>query len=250
MILFALARPSWSRIKLTLVFVAFTAWGIMFSQGMFYQCFPRTVLFTLVPPLDIGNLHLGGLYVYKQGIYYGLIQSLRFISGLLAGLSLCLSTPPDKLFWGLIGLRIPYGLSFLSIMAIRFLPVIAEEMANVRAAMRLKGYRPLSQGIRRTITTELASPLPILAGAVRRSREVAEALLTRGFDPLKPRSHYRRLIWPRRELALSLSLFFLALAVATLKILFWLYQQEIFYFSPLRHLYSFFSEILSLGDLR
>ncbi len=235
---FLLARPSWPRIRLALIFIFFTVWGLMFSQGLFYQRFPRTVILTLMPPVEIAGLHIGGLYIYKQGVFYGLIQSLRFISGLMAGLALCLSTPPDRLFWGLVGLRIPYGLSFLAVMAIRFLPVVSEEMANVRAAMRLKGYRPLARGLKKTLITELQVILPVMAGAVRRSREVAEALLTRGFDPLAPRNSYRRLTWRPGEVAASVGLLVFAGGVAGLKILFWLYQQEILYLTSLRPFYA------------
>ncbi len=235
--LFLAAKPKGSHLKGALLMAVLTTWGVMVSQGIFYQNFPRTVLFYLVPPFEIWGWHSNGLPVYRQGLYYGAVQSLRFNAGMFAGLALCLSTSVEKLYYALSRLPIPRGLSFLSVSAIRFLPVVAEELKNVRQALRLKGYRPFRCGWWTTLHTELSVPLPVLAGAVRRARDLSDSLLTRGFDPLASNPS-RLLFWPVWEKILSLSFLGLCFVVLMMKLLFWLYLQEILYLDQWRGLYA------------
>ena len=233
-----LSKPQLKQLKMILLFIVLTCWGVIISQGIFYQAFPRTILLTIIPPFRIGTIHLGGLYIYVQGLFYGLVQSLRFAACLLSGVALCISTSVDDLFLGLVSLKIPYAISFLAIVAVRFLPIFAEEMENVRASMKLKGYKPFKKGILMTIKSELYTIVPVLTGAIRRSREVADALLSRGFNPLANRTQYKTLSWSLWEKGI-ISLFFLcAITIATVKILFWLYVNQILYFSTLRPLYG------------
>ncbi len=233
-----LSKPQLKQLRMILLFVVLTCWGVIISQGIFYQAFPRTILFTIIPPINIGSLHLGGLYVYVQGLFYGLVQSLRFAACLLSGSALCISTSVDDLFLGLISLKIPYTISFLAIIAIRFLPIFASELENVRISMKLKGYKPFKKGIVSTIKSELYTTIPVLAGAIRRSREVADALLSRGFNPLAKRTQYRILSWSLLEKSFICLFFLCAVTIATIKILFWLYVNQILYFSALRPLYG------------
>lgn len=236
---FFIATPDLKQAKLVIGFTLLTCWGIVISQGIFYQSYPRTVLFILLPRFHIAGIQLGGLYIYVQGLFYGLVQSLRFASCMLAGIALCMSTPADEIFAGLIAIRIPYTLSFLATVAIRFLPTFANEIENVRASMRLKGYKPFKKGLVHTINTELGSVLPIMAGAIRRSRDVADALLSRGFDPLAQRTLYNRLCWPSWEKGITTVILALASGTAILRIMFWLYENGMYYSSNLRGIYSF-----------
>ncbi len=236
--LFLWARPQWAHIKGIFLLILLTTWGLIVSQGIFYQNFPRTVLFYLVPPFELHGHHFGGLAVYRQGLYYGAVQSLRFSAALLAGLALCVSTSVERLYYALAALPLPRGISFLSVSAIRFLPIVAEELQNVRKALRLKGYRPWRCGLVETVRTELCVPLPVLSGAVRRARDLADALLTRGFDPLAPTKRPPE-PWPGGERLLIFCFALMCLAVAVAKVFFWLYLQEVLYLEPLRPLYAF-----------
>ncbi len=236
-LLFLLGHPSRFHLKGTLLMAVLTTWGLIVSQGLFYQNFPRTVLFYIIPPFKLLGRDFYGLAIYRQGLYYGAVQALRFLAGMFAGLSLCISTPVEQLFWALSRLPIPQGLSFLSVSAIRFLPVVAEELRRVRQALRLKGYQPLACGLVESIRTELSVVFPILSGAIRRSQDLADALLTRGFDPLALRK--RELPWPGWEKLVSLLFVLTALVVLGIKLLFWLYLQEVLYLEGLRGLYAF-----------
>ena len=40
--------PSWRQMRLFILFIGLGTWGLIYSQGIFYNQFPRTVIFTLI----------------------------------------------------------------------------------------------------------------------------------------------------------------------------------------------------------
>lgn len=232
--LFLLSRPGRKILKTFFLFTLTTVWGLMVSQGLFYQVYPRTVLLCLIPPGE----HFSGLCLIKEGFLYGLIQSLRLVATLSAGLYLVTSTPQEIFFRAVSGLSLPRGLVLMALSAIRFLPKVAEDLRLIRKALRLKGYRPLKRGLLYTVKAELSVLYPLLSRAVRQSRSLTDALLTRGFDPLSPSKRVFISPWPRQEKILTLFLLALGLGVFILKLLFWLYLEEVLYAEALRPLYA------------
>ncbi|NLD91098.1 MAG: energy-coupling factor transporter transmembrane protein EcfT [Fibrobacter sp.] len=233
---FALCYPNRKQVILVTGTTFLVVWGLMFSQALFYSMEPRHALFVLIPPNSVLK---EGVKIYYQGIYYGAIQSLRIIGASLTGFAICFSTEPDQFLRGLISLKIPYSLSFIAVSAIRFIPITAREIATVRNAMKLKGYKPFKTGIVDTIHSEIASLLPVLAGTIRRSQEIALSIQTRGFSMDGKRSS-----WSDTSLSISNVLLLSATiitisAVFLCKVLFWLYQWELYYLPQLRPLYGF-----------
>ncbi len=231
------AKPRASLLKGTFLMALLTSWGLIVSQGIFYQNFPRSILFFLVPPFELFGFSFPGLPIYRQGLYYGAVQSLRFNAAMFAGLALCFSTSPEKLYRVLSAMPFPRGLSFLAVTAVRFLPLITQEFDTVRKAQRLKGYHPFKTGVLQTIWVELSVPLPVLAGAIRKARELSDALLTRGFDPLAS-TNLLLPPWPRWEKIGAILFVLFAFICLAIKLLFWLYLQDIFYLESWRGLYS------------
>jgi len=236
LLVYVSGRPTAFQVKLTAISLVLLVWGVMLSQGFFYAEHPRTVLVQLLPP---NPLFRDGLNIYRQGLRYGLVQSLRLTAVLLTGYAICFTTEPDQFFRGLVAMRAPYSVSFMAVTAIRFIPIVAQEFATVRAAMRLKGYRPFQHGVRDTLATEVAGLRPVLAGAVRRSEEVALAIVTRGFAFGQKRTSLHETRLHPGHWAALLAMLALLLAVAACKALFWLYLAEIYYAPALRGLYQF-----------
>jgi energy-coupling factor transport system permease protein len=230
------ARPSAFQLKLAFVSVGLLAWGVMFSQGLFYGEYPRTVLLPLLPPNAVMP---DGLNIYTEGVYYGLVQSLRMIAVTLTGYAICFTTQPDQFYRGLLTMRVPFSVAFMAVSAIRFIPIVAAEFATVRRAMTMKGYRPFRLGLRDTLATEVASLRPVLSGAIRRSEEVALSIVTRGFAFGRPRTTLHEARLSRGEWGVVAGLLACVLAVGVCKVLFWLYVSEIYYTSSLRGLYQF-----------
>jgi energy-coupling factor transport system permease protein len=235
-LLFFCARPSWLQAKLIFVLALLVMWGAMFSQAIFYNNFPRDILFTIVEPSSVIR---DGIQVYTQGIYYGAVQSFRMVSVLLTGYAICFSTSDEQFMRGFLALKVPFSISFMSVSAIQFVPVAIAEYRQVRAAMRLKGYRPFKTGIRHTLKTEIGGLGTILAGTIRRSEEKAVSILTRGFDVKSTRSNFRQDTLSTTERLVMVAMLVVVCSVISMRGLFWCYQHQLFYFPELRWAYGF-----------
>lgn len=235
------SRPNRAQIKLVMFISAFLVWGVMFSQALFYNLFPRDALITILEP---GVFFRDGLCIYLQGIHHGAVQSCRMLAVGFAGYAVCFSTESDDFLSGFIALKIPFSLAFMAVSAIEFIPTAMDAFAQTRTAMRLKGYRPFRRGLRRTVSAELGGLRAVLGGAIRISEEKALSILTRGFDILGKRTflYEDRLKTGERLAAAALAL--TVLAAVVVKVLFFLYVHQIWGAPALRGLYGFTREWL------
>ena len=241
LLLFVLGRPNVAQVKLIGVTLVLVVWGLILSQGIFYSRFPRHALVVLLEP---NWLFSDGLKIYAEGIRYGLVQSLRFVGMGLMGYAICFSTEPDRFLRGLLAMRVPFSLAFMATSAIRFLPLVTDEFRTVRTAMRLKGYRPFRGGLGDTIRVEVAGLRPVLAGTIRRSQEVALSILTRGFALDAKRTSLRDERFRAWHWLVVAGMIGVVGGVAGCKLLFWLYEHELYYAAALRPLYAFVREWL------
>lgn len=160
-------------------------WSLALSQGMFYADTPRTVLVQLVPPLPflgtLGGGPMEGISIYREGLWHGAVQSLRIHTMILLAAGLLARYGADRLAQGLRAGGLPAALSFLVAMALRHVPVLAEEARTLWIGQRLRGMRLLAlRGGALTAPGSLL--LPLLAANLRRADEIAAALHARGFS--------------------------------------------------------------------
>lgn len=208
--------------------VAVVVWSTMLSQGLFFADLPRTPL-----------IEVGPVIVWRQGVVWGLVQSLRFVATLLAGISVAALTPPDRLYAALLRLRVPYGLAFLGAMSLRTVPVTLRSIAAVRAARARRG-RPLHhRSPLAWLRLEVQLLQPVVADSLRRARALAESLDSRGFAPDAPRAVRRPLAFAPWEPPLLLLAVAATVAVAAARLLFVLYSADLLYLPALRPLYGF-----------
>ena len=198
----------WAPVMLILIL---STWSVMLTQGLFYGGFPRTALIRLLPGSVFPLGDPPGLYLYGEGLLHGLLQSLRFDVMILLGAGLLARYGNDELVEGLRGFRLPATLCFLFSLALRFLPLMVEELRTAWTAQRLRGFRPFGAGAggawrrsgavtwrrfgaetwRRTgaVTWQRFGAVgrvilfPLFASNLRKSDEIAAALLSRGFAP-------------------------------------------------------------------
>lgn len=230
--LLALAQPRMAGWRLRfLAALALLVWSTALSQGLFYAVPPRTPLVVLLdrPPVAI----------WREGVVHGLVQSLRFVAVLGAGLALALSTSPDRLLAALLALRVPYGLALMGATAVRFLPLVGAELVAVRQARARRGRPIWDRSPWAWLRLEAALLRPVLARAIRRARALAESLETRGFHPTAPRA----VVTPMRAtLAERVGLWTLVVvsgAAVVARVLYALYGAELLYVPALRGLYAF-----------
>lgn len=176
-----LPRESLREVQLrALIFGALVImWGVMFSQGVFYQAVPREAILTLIPPMSVGDIQYEGLRLYREGVMYGLTQSLRFISLFWLSLLITFTTPLHHLLGSLTAFRLPASFGLLVLIALRSLPTLAREVLEVRRALRLRRIP-----FRRIGMSGLLAP--VLDRLLWRAHTLAASLQLRGIDPLDP----------------------------------------------------------------
>jgi ABC-type cobalt transport system, permease component CbiQ and related transporters len=233
LLVLALAVAFWARLdvskyKAMFTMAALITWGTMFSQGIFYYGEPRTVLWS---PTD-------GLAFYQEGLVYGAIQSLRFSSMTILGLVFCWTTDSAAMFRGLLGMRVPFVLAFMTVTAVRFLPVIMEETSQVMLAWRMRRGRFWTLNPWRLLLNWLGIIRPVLINCYRRSNILSLSIQARGFSSQGGLViHARNGLGAGGRLGMVLPVA-LTLAVLVAKALYWFYLAGFHYSSDLRWLYE------------
>lgn len=228
------------RKKVLFLLLVLGIWGTMFSQALFYAQEPRTVLWVLIPPdLPVLGSLTGGLAVYQEGFLYGAVQSLRFSTMISLGLFLCWTTDSRDFMLGLMHWKIPYEIAFMTITALRFLPLLAEETRTVLTAQKLRGFKAVKGvSLRQTIKTCSYLFLPILANCIRRAGRLAVAAESRAFRGEKERSSLRSLRYSWSDRLVLLGLVSVSFLVLSAKLLYGLYYNGFCYFPACRVLYN------------
>ena len=238
--------PSWRQMRLLILFVGLGTWGLIYSQGIFYNQFPRTVIFTLIHkdvPV-IGGL-TGGIHLYREGLFHGAVQSLRFNTMLTVSCFIIWTTQPRDLLLALVKLRVPYSLAFMVTTGLRYIPLIGSEAQTVIRSQRLRGFRYLRLNLFHTISGILNSLRPILTNNIRRATHLSEAVESRAFSPdAVHRTSLRELKTQQQDVILIALLLVCLLSVIGLKGVYFLYANGLYYASWLRGAYTFTREVL------
>ena len=238
--------PSWRQIRLLLLFIGLGTWGLIYSQGIFYNQFPRTVIFTLIDkevPV-IGGL-TGGIHLYREGLFHGAVQSLRFNTMLTVSCFIIWTTQPRDLLLALVKLRVPYSLAFMVTTGLRYIPLIGSEAQTVIRSQRLRGFRYLQLNVFQAISGTLNSLRPILTNNIRRATHLSEAVESRAFSSdAAHRTSLRELKTRQHDVILIVLLLGCLVGVIGLKSIYFLYTNGLYYASWLRGAYTFVREVL------
>lgn len=203
-------------------------WATVFSQGLFYADHPRVAL-----------VQLGPMVLWREGLVWGAVQSLRMVSVTVAGLAVAASTPADRLLAGLRGLGVPWAPAFLASTALRLVPESATVWREVREARALRGRPAWQRAPWAWLALEVALLRPVVARSLRRATTLARALDARGFDPAVPLRTRTRLRMKAWEPVLLLFAVGLTLGTVAARLAWALYVTDVLYVPAWRPLYGF-----------
>lgn len=147
-------------------------------------------------------LRLGG-FEYRVGTWLaGLALALRLGAALaLALVPGVAATGPDVVRAAVQNLRVPYRLGHTALASFRFVPRFSHELAQIRAAHRVRGTAggrgPVAH-VRRTARYLV----PLLAGALRHAERVAHAMDARAFGAHPSRTERHQVPFRGRDAAL------------------------------------------------
>ncbi|MEM2910427.1 MAG: energy-coupling factor transporter transmembrane component T [Nitrososphaerota archaeon] len=150
----------------------------------------------------------------QEVLYHSATLAYRLVLFLSSFSIFFLTTTPEEIGLTLTSWRIPYPYTFAFISAIRFTPIIAQELRDIMDAQRSRGIELDKGGPLQRAKKLVPILVPLLANALRRAYELAEAMEVKCFGATKNRTSLRELKMRSRDYAallVSLTLFSLAM---------------------------------------
>lgn len=197
-------KPDRQKARRVLLVFGFLTLSFMISQAFFYYWAgePWVVLIPQDFPM-IGRI-TGGLYIYKEGIVYGAIQSLRMLATMGAALIVAGSTHPSEFLIAMvkavefrvgekrIGFGLPYEIAFMVTTGLSFIPLLVQNITTTMSALRARGVL-WQGGLANKINTLRYLMFPVLVGILRSSRQMAMAADLKAFRAQPERTFIREL---------------------------------------------------------
>ena len=155
----------------------------------------------LPPPPAWELWHAGPLRITRRSAELGVNSATLLFTVMQSANLLLVSTPPEALAWGLTALLAPLGwlgvpverLGFQLLLALRFLPLVQEELQNLLRAVATRALNLKQLGWRGATNLVLAVGERLLANVLLRAEQGAEALQARGGQwRARPSCDYRR----------------------------------------------------------
>jgi len=168
-------------------------------------------------------IDLFGFRLTEGGIYMAAAFSLRVLVFVGIAFFISLTTMPSDMAEVLVGLMKPFkrfgvpvnDIGLIVFIAMRFIPVLAEEFDTLRKAQLIRGV-DFSGGLIKKSRKMIFLLIPIFQSAMRRADDLALAIEARGYSGAVERSSYRRFKWH----LLDIMFFTFAVAYAVLFFIF------------------------------
>lgn len=152
-------------------------------------------------------LRQGPLVVTRRSAELGLNGATLLFTLVHSANLLLLSTSPEQLVWAISWLLAPLGrlgwpverLGFTLLLALRFLPLVQEELQNLLRSVATRAVNLKRLGWKGGLGLVLAVGERLLANVLLRAEQGAEALLARGGSWLPPHQLHRPLEGGRRQ---------------------------------------------------
>lgn len=161
---------------------------LVLMHGFFNRWYGETVL--LGPFPDWVPLLGGYVRLFKEGTLFGLGMAFRTYALMLAMPMVISTTDMNKLVLGLIDYKVPYKITFVFTMALRFAPLLLEELRAIRDAQALRGLDTKKMNIVKRVRVSAAMVVPLILGAMNKSTQLEIALQAKAFSGSDDRTYY------------------------------------------------------------
>ncbi len=199
---------------------------LMFSS-FFGELFAICILFPLIllskSISEVGKLIKGSLfflliivltnYLFSRQIWFSIAMGMRLISMLILSAAFFASTDATEIGDLLDSLGFPSYISYSFVMALRFVPVLAEDAQNIIAAQESRGLELSKGGVFARIRNMIPILIPLVVLAIRRAQQLAEALESRAFGSGRRTSYWEYKVSKRDLLAVFYLIVSLALSL-------------------------------------
>jgi energy-coupling factor transport system permease protein len=152
---------------------------------------------------------IAAITVGQQAFERGLEFFLRITIMVLASFIFIWTTDIRDLMTGFVRIGMPYRFAFAIFLALRFLPIVQQEVDAVKAAHAIRG-RALRSPIRHRFRLWQRYMFTVIVNGLRKAENTALAIESRGFGAYPDRTYVKTFRWTR--IGLFLILFFIAFA--------------------------------------
>ncbi len=164
-----------------------------------------------LPLITIGNMTL----ITTGGFQMAIIVALRLLIIVSSALIVLTGDLRDYLL-ALRWCRLPYEIVYMTLAALRFIPLLRDEATSINSAMQMRGYDFKSVKWKQRIKQYMAMMLPVTASALHRAVQMSIAMETRAFRCMPNRSQWRSLKFAHRDIIYVLIFFALLIAILLL----------------------------------
>jgi energy-coupling factor transport system permease protein len=159
--------------------------GVAFLLGVFHYIVTKGI----TPLFSIGSF-----VVMKESLEDGAAFFFRLAIMVMASFLLIWTTDIRELMVGLVRLGMPYRFAFVVFMALRFLPVIQQEVDAVRSAHSIRGRAAKSQ-LRHRFRLWQRYLFTVIVNGLRKAENTAIAIESRGFGAFLDRTYVKDFHW-------------------------------------------------------
>ncbi|MFZ5807701.1 MAG: energy-coupling factor transporter transmembrane component T family protein [Chloroflexota bacterium] len=162
--------------------------GVAFLLGLFHYFVTEGIT-----PL----FSLGRVVIFREPLEDGAAFFFRLAIMVLASFLLIWTTDIQELMAGLVYLRMPYRYAFAIFMALRFLPLIQQEVEAVKAAHTIRGRAAKSQ-LRHRFRLWQRYMFTVIVNGLRKAEGTAMAIESRAFGAYPQRTYVKEFHWTKR----------------------------------------------------
>ena len=146
------------------------------------------VIFTTLLNLFYGTgeplIKIGFITITEKGLNNAIFMALRIIILVVTGLMLTYTTTPTQLTDGIESLLKPlklvkfdvHSLAMTMTIALRFIPILVEEVDKITAAQKSRGADMESGGLIKRVKAVVPVLIPLFISSFRRANELADAM--------------------------------------------------------------------------
>jgi len=167
--------------------------------------------------------HFGFINITQKGIHNGVLYTLRFFVFILGAVILSLTTSPVDLTDGLFSFLSPLKklkfpvqeLSLITMISLRFVPLLLEEANNLRKAQVSRGAS-FEGGVIKRVKKTIPLLVPLFISSFKKADDLALALDARGFRSKEKRTSFHKLEFKTNDW------FFLGVLILVIFLCFWI----------------------------
>ena len=120
-------------------------------------------------------------YIATNNIIFSLSMVIRLLVMIIASAIFMNGSNPSEIGDILSKMKVPVSITFSFIVALRFIPVLADDFMNIVASQASRGHEVERSGFIRRAKSLLPLLIPLIVISIRRAQQLAEALESRCF---------------------------------------------------------------------